>query len=77
MSNPFNRNATRIFGAFLLLMMTVLVYSYSSLLISSLTVPKMTKPIETLEDVAASNDVILFINPDQGLGKRVMVQLIH
>ena len=74
MSNPFHRNAMCVFGAFLLLMMTVLVYGYSGLLISSLTVPKMAKPIETLEDVAASHDVILFINPDQGLGKRVMVQ---
>jgi len=54
-------------------MMTVMVYSYSGLLISSLTVPRMTKPIETLEEVAASTDLILFINPDQGLGKRVMV----
>jgi hypothetical protein len=35
----------------------------------------MTKPIETLEEVATSNEVILFINPDQGLGKRVMVMI--
>ena len=56
-------------------MMTIMVYSYSGLLISSLTVPRMTKPIETLEEVATSNEVILFINPDQGLGKRVMVMI--
>ena len=65
----------RIFGAIWLLMMTILVYAYSGLLISCLTVPKMTKPIETLEDVAASTDITLQINPDglSGLGRAVMV----
>jgi hypothetical protein len=35
----------------------------------------MTKPIETLEDVAASREVVLRINPNElsGLGKAVMV----
>jgi hypothetical protein len=53
----------RIFGAFWLLMMTVIVYAYSGLLISCLTVPTMTKPIETLQDVADSKDITLHINP--------------
>lgn len=68
----------RIFGAFWLLMMTVLVYAYSGLLISCLTVPTMTKPIETLQDVADSKDITLQINPDglSGLGKTVMASYI-
>lgn len=54
--------------------MTVLVYAYSGLLIGCLTVPSMIKPIETLEDVAASSEVVLHINPTElsGLGKAVM-----
>jgi hypothetical protein len=55
--------------------MTVMVYGYTGLLIASLTIPEMTKPIETLEDVVASNDqVVLYINPDglAGFGRAVM-----
>lgn len=68
----------RIFGALWLLVMTVLVYAYSGLLIGCLTVPLMTKPIETLEDVAASTEVILRINPNElsGLGKAVMASYL-
>jgi len=47
-SNPFRRNGLRILGALWLLVMTVLVYGYTGLLIVSLTIPEMTKPIETL-----------------------------
>ena len=73
-SNPFIRNGLRMFGALWLLVMTVMVYAYSGLLIGCLTVPLMTKPIETLEDVAASTEVVLRINPKElsGLGKAVM-----
>ena len=72
--NPFTRNGLRIFGALWLLVMTVMVYAYSGLLIGCLTVPLMSKPIETLEDVAASTEVVLRINPKElsGLGKAVM-----
>lgn len=74
----FNHNSIRIFGGLWLLVMTVMVYGYSSLLIASLTIPEFTKPIETLEDVANSKDVTLYINPDGlgGMGRAVMV-LIH
>ena len=36
--------------------------------------PTWTKPIETLDDVAQSKDVILYINPDGlgGFGKAFM-----
>lgn len=60
--------------------MTVMVYGYSGLLISCLTVPTWTKPIETLEDVAASKEVILRIPTDGmgGLSKAVTVSyLLH
>jgi hypothetical protein len=59
--------------------MTVMVYGYTGLLIASPTIPEMTKPVETLEDVVASNDqVVLYINPDglAGFGKAVMASLI-
>jgi hypothetical protein len=54
--------------------MTVMVYAYSGLLVGCLTVPTMTKPIETLEDVAASTEVVLQIDPKElaGMGKAVM-----
>ena len=69
--------ATDIFGALWLLVMTVMVYAYSGLLIGCLTVPLMSKPIETLEDVAASSEVVLHINVNNdllaGMGKSVMV----
>ena len=75
--NPFNRNGLRIFGASFLLMMTVMVYGYSGLLISCLTVPTYTKPIDTLEELAASKDVILYITQDKmslgGFSKAVLV----
>ena len=75
--NPFTRNGLRIFGALWLLVMTVMVYAYSGLLIGCLTVPLMSKPIETLEDVAASSEVVLHINVNNdllaGMGKSVMV----
>ena len=75
--NPFTRNGLRIFGALWLLVMTVMVYAYSGLLIGCLTVPLMSKPIETLEDVAASSEVVLHINVNNdllaGMGKFVMV----
>ena len=75
-ANIFHSQALRIFGGLWLLVMTVIVYGYSGLLISCLTIPEMTKPIETLEDVAASKDVTLHINPDglAGFGHAVMVR---
>ena len=78
-SNPFTRNSLRIFGSLWLLVMTVLVYAYSGLLVGCLTVPAMIKPIETLEDVAASTEVVLYINPTElsGFGKAVMESLIY
>ena len=75
--NVFNHqlNGLRILGGLWLLVMTVTVYGYSSLLIASLTIPEFTKPIETLEDVANSNQVTFYVNPDglAGLGRAVMV----
>ena len=73
-NNPFTRNSLRIFGSLWLLLMTVMVYAYSGLLVGCLTVPTMTKPLETLDDVAASSEVVLQIDPKElaGMGKAVM-----
>ena len=66
-------------GALWLLVMTVMVYGYSGLLISCLTVPTWTKPIETLDDVAASSEVILYIPLDAmgGFSKAVLASLFR
>jgi len=55
-----------------------MVYGYSGLLISCLTVPTWTKPIETLEDVATSKEVILRVPTDGmgGLSKAVMASYL-
>ena len=71
--SPFKRTTLRIAGGIWLLSITVLIYSYSSLLTSSLTVPQSKPPIETLEDVANSKEFTLYLNPDTELGKAVMV----
>jgi len=51
----------------------VLVNSYSSIVISSLTVPKMVPPIETMEDLAASKDVEIIIRHDTLIGEQILV----
>ncbi len=51
----------------------VLVNSYSSIVISSLTVPKMMPPIETLEDLAASKDVQIIVRHDTLIGEQILV----
>ena len=71
--SPFKRSTLRIAGGVWLLLMTVLIYSYSSLLISSMTAPQTTPPMETLEDVANSKGFVLYLNPDSELGKTIMV----
>lgn len=51
----------------------VLVNSYSGIVISSLTVPKMMPPIETLEDLAASKDVEIIVRHDTLIGEQILV----
>lgn len=55
------------------LIATVLVNSYSGTVVAYLTVPKMKPPINTFEDLAASNDVEILIKEDVVIGQQLMV----
>ncbi|XP_057374712.1 ionotropic receptor 93a-like [Daphnia carinata] len=68
----FGRHSFRILVGFWLLGAMVLVNSYAGIVISSLTVPKMKPPIETLEDLAASKDVSLIIRHDVSIGEQIL-----
>nr|CAH0102495.1 unnamed protein product [Daphnia galeata] len=54
------------------LIATVLVNSYSGTVVAYLTVPKMKPPINTFEDLAASNDVEILIKEDVVIGQQLM-----
>ena len=60
-------------AAFWLLCATVLVLSYSSMVISSLTVPKMKPTINSFEDLAASQDVGVVLRHDVSIGEQILV----
>ena len=64
-----NRHSFRILAGLFLLSATVLVNSYSGTLISSLTVPKFKPAIDSLEDLANSEDVILTLNSNSVLAQ--------
>jgi hypothetical protein len=53
----------------------VLVNSYSSTIVSYLTVSKMKPPIDTFEDLAASEDVNFLIKIDTVVGRQILVSL--
>lgn len=54
----------------------VLVNSYSSTVISYLTLPKMKPPIKTFEDLAASKEVGIALRADLVLTKQILVSNI-
>ena len=54
----------------------VLVNSYSSTIVSYLTVSKMKPPIDTFEDLAASEDVNFLIKIDTVVGRHILVKRI-
>ena len=53
----------------------VLVNSYSGIVISSLTVPKIKKSIESLEDLAASDKVGVVLRSDVSTGAQILVSI--
>jgi hypothetical protein len=71
------RPSFRILAGVWLLVAMVLVNSYSSTIVSYLTVPKMRSPINTFEDLAASQDVGLIIKSDNVIGQQIMAQISH
>lgn len=56
---------------------SILVYSYSCIVVSSITVPTMKPAINSFEDVVASPEVSLLIRTDVVIGQRIMVSNSH
>ncbi|EFX80578.1 hypothetical protein DAPPUDRAFT_318460 [Daphnia pulex] len=67
-----NRLPFRILIGAWVLVATVLVNSYSSTVISYLTVPKMKSPINTFEDLVASKDIKLILLADSITKKQIL-----
>lgn len=53
---------------------SVLVYGYSSIVVSSITLPNQMPAVNTLEDVAAHPDVSLIIRTDTYIG--IVINLV-
>jgi hypothetical protein len=51
----------------------VLVNSYSSTIVSYLTVSKLKPPINTFEDLATSDDIDLLVKIDTYVGHEILV----
>ena len=63
-------------GVWLLVAM-VLVNSYSGTVISYLTVPKMKPPINTFDDLIASEDIGLVLLEDTVIEQQIRARFIH
>lgn len=62
-----------IFLAFWLLGISVLIFSYTSIVVSSLTSPRMKPSINSYEDLANSQEVALILRTDLVPMKRILV----
>lgn len=51
----------------------MLVNSYSGIVISSLTVPKMKPSIDSLEDLANNQEVGVLLRHDVSIGEQILV----
>lgn len=71
----YQQYSFRILAAVWLLASLVLVNSYSSTVVSSLTVPLKNPPINSFEELAESNDVALVVNKETIIGKQILVGL--
>ena len=74
---PYYQYSFRILVGFWLLAALVLVNSYSSIVVSSLTVPKMKPAINSFEDLAASKEVSLVLRKDIVISQQILVRLLH
>ena len=70
-----NRHSFRIVAGFWVLVGMVLVNCYSGIVISSLTVPRMKPAVESLNDLATSEDVGVIIRSDIVIGQQILVLL--
>ena len=70
-----SRHSFRVLAGFWALVGMVLVNSYSGIIISSLTVPKMKPSVESLQDLAVSKDVGVILRSDTVIGQQILVSL--
>lgn len=71
----FSRFSFRILVGGWLLGAMVLINSYSGIVTSSLTVPRMKPTINSFEDLAASNDVGIVLRHDVSTGEQILVNV--
>lgn len=62
-----------LFVSFWLLGVSVLVYGYTCLVVSSITAPKLDPAVNSFEDLVKSKDVLPLFRTDLYWGKRIMV----
>ena len=74
-THPIDNFPFRILVASWLLIALVLINSYSSTIISYLTVTKMKPSINTFEDVATSQDVRIVLRQDYIIAKQILESL--
>ena len=68
-----NQHSFRILIGGWLLAAMVLVNSYSSIVVSSLTLPKMKAAVNSFEDLAVNNEVFLILRGDTIIGQKILV----
>ena len=73
--SPYAQHSFRILAGCWFLAALVLVNSYAGILASSLTLPKMKPAINSLEDLAASEDISLVLREDLVISQQILVRL--
>jgi len=71
----YNLTSFRLLAGAWVLCAMVLVNSYTGIVTSSLTTPKMKPPINTLEELAASTEVKIVLRSDTSTGVQILVKL--
>ena len=72
-THHYTQHSYRVLVGFWLLTAIVLVNSYSSTVVSSLTVPTMMPSITSLERLAASKDISILTRKDTAIGQQILV----
>ncbi|XP_046453943.1 ionotropic receptor 93a-like [Daphnia pulex] len=68
----FSRHSFRILAGFWVLCAMVLVNSYTGIVTSSLTTPKLKPSIESLEELAASTEIGIVVRSDTPIGAQIL-----
>jgi ionotropic glutamate receptor len=70
----FNRTSFRLLTGVWVLCAMVLVNSYTGIVTSSLTTPKMKPSIGSLEELAASKEIGVLLRHDTSIGEQILVK---